>query len=131
MMHYNTFYRPEGTCLWCQHPLELRHNRRTHDRFLGCANYPRCTFTVPYDDYLQFLGRAWEHHEAEISRLAQCLRVLQAQVETPRQSMSRELRRLVGLCHPDKWHQRSGIEVAEVCTKELLALRDRVEGGQL
>jgi hypothetical protein len=44
-----------------------------------------------------------------------------------RQALSRELRRFVSICHPDKWHGHSGVEVAEELTKAVLTLRERLE----
>jgi hypothetical protein len=61
---------------------------------------------------------------------------LQRQAALPLQSrnpsaVSRELRRLVSITHPDKWHGHSGIEVAEEVTKAVLTLRERLEEGTL
>ena len=105
-------YRLSADCPDCGAPLTLRRNRRTGEHFLGCSDYPHCDFTEPYMLVLQDLAAA---RVAPVSSM---------------QHLDRELRRIVGLVHPDKWQsgQQSAAALAQTVTTELLALRDVVRG---
>jgi ssDNA-binding Zn-finger/Zn-ribbon topoisomerase 1 len=109
-------YRLTADCPHCGSPLVQRRNRTTHDVFLGCSKYPRCAFTEPYAPHIQ--------------RLAQRLREVEARGATTT-ALSRELRRIVAITHPDKWYSHSGVEVAEEVTKAVRSLRERQEEGVL
>jgi ssDNA-binding Zn-finger/Zn-ribbon topoisomerase 1 len=118
MSHYSSTDHTDLVCRiscaspLCNAPLILRRNRRTSDPFLGCDNFPRCSFTEEYVSALQDLAAA---HVAPITSI---------------RDIDRALRQIIGVVHPDKWQSagRSAEELAHTLTIELLNLRETVRG---
>ena len=117
-----------GECPECGYRLALRHSSRDGQPFLGCTQYPRCRFSARFDDTLQDLADRLARAEAEIEFLRRQRHPVQAADMVGRHVIDRELRRLAAACHPDRW---SGSPVAEEATKQVLDLRQRVQGGNL
>jgi|SRR5919108_1906536 ssDNA-binding Zn-finger/Zn-ribbon topoisomerase 1 len=107
------FVRLDAYCPRCRSSLELRTNRGDGSRFLGCAAYPRCRFTEPYEPRIQELardlGRAHAHTTAIDTGDLDFLR--------------RELLQIIKLAHPDRWH---GHELATEVTQALNTLREKL-----
>lgn len=128
-------------CPACGRRMRKRVNSATREAFWGCSDYPRCKGTLPWDgrddpqaSVFAGFGPAPERVMRDLERLrarlgtleAECqrLRALAPVVPWPQEELVRELTRLIGACHPDKWGGES--RVATALTQELLALRQRL-----
>jgi len=94
-------------CPWCGGVLTIRHTRADRKPFIGCTDYPGCTYTSSYEIALQTLGR----ESADTSP-----------------ALAKALTKLAAACHPDRWQ---GHPVAEEITKQVLELRQQVREGRL
>jgi ssDNA-binding Zn-finger/Zn-ribbon topoisomerase 1 len=108
----STAARLAWTCPKCGTALARRLNRKDRTYFLGCTAFPACRFTEPYEPRLQDALRQ--------------LVVQKVEQETLRQRMLDELRALIFLAHPDRWH---GDPVAQELTAALNDLRHRLRKG--
>ena len=120
--------------------MRKRVNQASREAFWGCSDFPRCKGTLPWGDPvpddnlfgqpdLARLLEAWRN-EVEFLRQrnaqleSECQRLSLAAAPIPQEVLVRELTRLIGVCHPDKWGGES--RVATALTQELLALRRRL-----
>ena len=42
-----------ATCPQCSKPLVIRRNKKTDKEFLGCEQWPDCTYTEPLPAYIE------------------------------------------------------------------------------
>ena len=104
------------TCPDCGAHLVVRFSRKSKAHFIGCADWPDCTFSEAYDARVQRLA---DTIRSLSDRLAQ-----QATTAMPAELVAREVRRLMAEFHPDR--NPGGIDATRVCA-ELSNLRDRVK----
>jgi ssDNA-binding Zn-finger/Zn-ribbon topoisomerase 1 len=107
--------RLSTTCPRCQSPLEVHRNRKTGELFLGCSRYPQCRFSEPYETGLATLVTSFQVH-------------LQVQDEKWRDSLRRELRRLLILASPHRWPDSA---LAVEMSRELLDLYQAIDQEKL
>jgi hypothetical protein len=115
-----------------------RTNRTTQQKFWGCPDWPRCTSRpLPTDldtlhTTLRELTRERDTLQLGYDRLlaeVRQLRRLKAPPTLTAAALVRELTRVLALVHPDKWGGES--TVALECTKQLVALRAKIQEGRL
>lgn len=112
-------YRISAECPVCDAPLLVRYRRADQQPFLGCSGYPGCTFVGNYDRaFTESLRTLTEENTA----LTQEIRALKA-VAPHGASLAAALKRLLFVCHPDRWNNNP---VAEELTKEILAFRQQI-----
>ncbi len=46
-------FKPGVKCPECREPMIVRTNRENGSRFLGCAQYPDCTATMPIPEHIR------------------------------------------------------------------------------
>jgi ssDNA-binding Zn-finger/Zn-ribbon topoisomerase 1 len=132
-------------CPRCGAAMVRRHNSASGQPFWGCPAYPRCRGTVPADppapdppdparvtlqQQLRQVTRERDTLQAGYDKLLAEVRQLR-RLKAPAPDTAvllRELTRLIARCHPDKWGGESA--VATALTQEILALRDRLQGGR-
>jgi ssDNA-binding Zn-finger/Zn-ribbon topoisomerase 1 len=107
--------RLSTTCPRCQSPLEVHRNRKTSELFLGCSRYPQCRFSEPYETGLTALVESFQVH-------------YHVQDEKWRDSLRRELRRLLILTSPTRWPENP---LAVRITQELLDLYQAIDQQKL
>lgn len=124
---------PGPGCPDCGGRMRKRVNRETGEAFWGCAGYPRCRGSLPWDGISEAPPRQTVTTLArEVEELRRANQALQREVRrltalpAPPADLVRELTRLVARCHPDRWGGES--QVATALTRELLALRARLQG---
>lgn len=105
--------RLSGDCPRCGSEIVVRRRRADGERFVSCVDYPRCRWAGDYDARLDELADEIKH----LRREARSGAGLDA---------DRELRRLITLAHPDRWHGRPATELAHEITIALVALRERL-----
>jgi ssDNA-binding Zn-finger/Zn-ribbon topoisomerase 1 len=102
-----------GSCPECGHALRLR-QAKAGMLFIGCDDYPRCSFKCPYDQELQTLRDRNARLEAELT-------LLQMQYAPP---VTEERVRAL-----PTWTRRA--QTYAPSERALNALRKRVEGRRL
>jgi hypothetical protein len=115
-----------------------RVNRSTLQRFWGCPDWPHCAQRPAAADpaslhqTIRQLTRERDTLQAGYDQLlaeVQQLRRLKAPAPPAVARLVRALTRLIAQCHPDKWGGES--RLAHHLTRELLALRERLQEGRL
>lgn len=136
--------RLTGDCPLCRAPIALRTNRQKSTQFLGCSNYPDCSFTEPINQaMLQDAGynslvEAHYEHAREVAKLQTQIMDLHrtvaslaergyAKTQTHPRVTDRDLKALITLCHPDKW---DGHPLSNEITVQLNGLRQRAKGAR-
>jgi ssDNA-binding Zn-finger/Zn-ribbon topoisomerase 1 len=61
-------YTVTSSCPLCGGVLRLR-QRRDHSLFVGCARYPHCAFSAPYEPIVEALKDQVERLQAELTLL--------------------------------------------------------------
>jgi ssDNA-binding Zn-finger/Zn-ribbon topoisomerase 1 len=102
-------------CPRCQSPLEVHRNRKTGELFLGCSGFPHCRFSEPYETGLSHLVNTFQVH-------------LRVQDKLWRESLQRELRRLLILASPTRW---PGNALAAEMARALLDLYQAIDQEKL
>lgn len=128
-------------CPRCGVLMVPRHARASGQPFWGCARYPRCRGTLPADEppsagtdvatlqtTLRQVTRERDTLRAGYEQLLGEVRQLRRVRTPPADTLVRELTRLIGVCHPDRWGGESA--VATALTQELLAVRERLREGR-
>lgn len=118
----------------------MRHQRATGQPFWGCTRYPRCKGTLPggapsppgtdvatLQATLRQVVRERDTLRAGYKQLLGEVRQIPRVRASPAETLVRELTRLIGVCHPDRWGGESA--VATALTQELLAVRERLREG--
>lgn len=112
-------------CPECNSWMQVRKNRRTGDKFLGCMEFPSCDFTIPYDRTLTDLGGEIDRLRREIHYLTSRIEDLEAAHSIHIEGRAREVvEGMIFLFHPDRNQQ--GCDPHEV-TVRLLALREIID----
>jgi hypothetical protein len=121
--HTVTAWRLEATCPDCGGRIVIRRRRADGVRFVACAAYPRCKWACDMDPVIQALGE-------EMEDLREALAIALDEARLGRQGprggsvdLSRELRDVIALAHPDRW---PGVPLAHEVVSRLTDLRRRV-----
>jgi ssDNA-binding Zn-finger/Zn-ribbon topoisomerase 1 len=99
-------------CPLCRAPLRLRRRREDAGLFLGCSQYPRCTFAEDFDHATAALLDRIADLEGELDELR----------DAKPPDLARELRSLIACAHPDRWPANP---LAHEITSRLTELRSR------
>jgi ssDNA-binding Zn-finger/Zn-ribbon topoisomerase 1 len=117
-----------GICPLCDSALVMRKARRDQSTYIGCTNYPHCTYSSEYDEALQQLRDQLARAEAEAALLRLQTRPVAPHKLIQRSLVESGLQRLGNLVL-QKRHVDPAL-AAEV-TNAIMLLCQRVRGEQV